>query len=87
MYDYNTLKTKWNIISTREQQLQELIKLYPKVSEFEVAVKASLLNWTSSAANKLISYSICNGFDAWNTLYTKYVPLAEYLQHTYEYKS
>ena len=63
------------------EELQELIKLYPKVAEFEIAVRAVLLNWTSGIAHNLVKCGICNGFDAWCKLYNKYVLLAEELQN------
>ena len=56
----------------------------PKIIEFEVAVKAALLNWTSGVAINIVRYGVCNGFDAWRKLYNKYVPsppLAEDLQN------
>ena len=62
------------------EQLQQIISIHPKVAEFEVAVRAALLMWTSGVANNLVRYSVCNGFDAWRKLYNKYVPLAEDLR-------
>ena len=63
------------------EQLEELIKVYPKAVEFEIAIKTALLNWTSGIANNMVRFGICNGFDAWRKLYNKYVPLAEDLQN------
>ena len=55
--------------------------MYPKVAEFETAIKAALLNWTSGVVNNMIKYGVLNGFDVWRTLHHKYVLLAEDLQN------
>lgn len=60
--------------------LQEVVKVYPKVAEFDLAMKSALLNWISGVANSTVKYGVCNGLDAWRELYNTYVPLAEVLQ-------
>ena len=63
------------------EQLQDVASIYPKASEFDLAIKSAFLNWTSGVANNVIKYGVCNGFDAWRKRYNKYVPLAEDLQN------
>ena len=62
------------------EQLDELVKIYPKVIEREIAIKIAFLNWTSGIASNMVRFGVCNGFDAWRTCYNKYVQLAEDLQ-------
>ena len=50
------------------EQLTELGKVYPKATEFEIAIKTALINWTAGIANNLVRYGVCNGFDAWRKL-------------------
>ena len=63
------------------EQLNELVKVYPKAIELEIAIKTAFFNWTSGIANNLVRYGVYNGFDALRKLYNKYVPLAEDLQN------
>ena len=62
-------------------ELQAMITKYPKVAEFDVAIKAALLNWTTGIANNMIEYGVNNGLDAWRKLYHRYVPLADDLRN------
>lgn len=62
-------------------QLQTVITKYPKAAGFDSATKSASLNWTTGIANNLVSYGVHNGSDAWRTLYNRYIPLVEELQH------
>ena len=69
------------IIKYTNEELQDPIKIYVKVKEFEVAVKAAFLNWTSGIAEQKSRYGVCNWFDAWRKLCNKYVTSVEDLQN------
>ena len=60
--------------------LKKLVAKYPKAKEFNRAVTAALLNWTSGIAKGLVQHNVANGFDAWRKLYHRYIPLASDLQ-------
>ena len=60
-----------------------MVAICPKITEYEILIKAALLIWTSGVANRTIKYGILNGSDAWKKLYHKYVFLAEDLQNIF----
>ena len=53
---------------------------YLKAEEFNRAIKAVLLNWTSGIAKGLVQHNVTNRLDAWRKLYHRYIPLASDLQ-------
>ena len=65
------------------ERLNKIINKYPKVAEYETAITAALLNWTTGVANSQVKYGVCNGLDAWRKLYNRYVPLADDLQNIF----
>ena len=60
--------------------LAELTIKYPKAGEWNRAITAALLNWTTGIAKGLIQHNVANGLDAWRKLYHRYIPLASDLQ-------
>ena len=54
--------------------------IHPKAEEFNRAIKAALLDWTSGIAKGLIRHNVINGLDAWRKLYHRYIPFASDLQ-------
>ena len=58
----------------------ELKTKYPKADEWNRAIMAALLNWTSGIAKGLVQHNVANGLDAWRKLYHRYIPLAADLQ-------
>ena len=63
------------------EMLMELTIKYPKAGEWNKAIKAALLNWTSGIAKGLLQHNVANGLDAWRKLYHRYILLASDLQH------
>ena len=61
-------------------RLNNLSEECPKVYEYDRAIKAALLNWTSGVAQGLVKHRVEGGMDAWRKLYHKYMPLADDLQ-------
>ena len=61
--------------------LHTMITRYPKIKEFDTAIKSALLNWPTGTANNIIRHNVNNGLDAWRKLYNSYVPLAQDLQN------
>ena len=59
---------------------KELTGVYSKAPEFDRAIRAALLNWTSGIAKGLVQHNVANGLDAWRKLYNRYIPLASDLQ-------
>lgn len=47
-----------------------------QAGEFDRAIRAALLNWTSGIAHGVVKYGVCAGLDAWRKLCNKYMPLA-----------
>ena len=62
------------------QMLKELTGIYSKAPEYDRAIRAALLNWTSGIAKGLVQHNVANGLDAWRKLYNRYIPLASDLQ-------
>ena len=60
--------------------LKDLITVKPKAEEFNKAVNAALLSWTSGIAQGLVQHNVANGLDAWMKIYHRYIPLASDLQ-------
>ena len=52
-----------------------------QAGEFDRAIQAALLNWTSGIAHGVIKYGVRGGLDAWRKLYNKYMPFAYDQQH------
>ena len=61
-------------------KLKLLLVQYPKVAEYNRAIKSSLLNYTTSIAKGMVEYGVDNGFDAWRRLYNHYILLADDLK-------
>ena len=55
----------------------------PKIYEYDRAIKAALLNWTSGIVNNMIKFNVEGAFDAWRELYNRYIPLAEDMQNIF----
>ena len=66
------------------EQLQTAIAKNFKVAEFDAAIKAALLNWTTGTAHIVIQHGVNNGFDVWRKLYNRYVP-SHRIYRTYSY--
>ena len=64
-----------------KQDLRELANKYPKVYQYDRAVRFALLNYTTGVAHARIKYGVEGGRDAWRKLYNRYVPLADDLQN------
>ena len=64
-----------------KSKLNELAEEFPKIHEYDRAIEAALLNWTSGVANGLIKHGVEGGLDAWRKLYHKYMPLADDLHN------
>ena len=55
-------------------KLNALVEQCRKALEYERAIKAALLNWTTGIAQWLIRCDIDNGFDALSNLCNRYIP-------------
>ena len=53
----NTKVDKLHIIKLAEE--------FPKVYEYDRAIKSALLNWTSGVAQGLVKPGVAGGLDAW----------------------
>ena len=69
-----------NRVFTNEQ-LNEEIKRYPKVAQFNRAVLTVLRNYAAGIARGMVEYGVENGLDMWRKVCHRYVPPAEDLQH------
>ena len=63
------------------ENLQAITNKYPPKQVSLTALRSALLIWATGTANSITRHSVCNGFDAWTTLYNRYVPLAQDIQH------
>ena len=57
-----------------------MVQVYPKMAEYNRAVLAALLNYTSGIARGMVEYGVENGVDARRRFYYHYMPLADDLQ-------
>ena len=62
-------------------RIAKLAEEFPKVYEYDRAIKSALLNWTAGVAQGLVKHGLEGGLDAWRKLYHKYMPLADDLQN------
>ena len=58
-------------------KFEEETRQCPKVAQFNRAILAALLNYTSGIARGMVEYGVENGIDAWRRLYHHYMPLAD----------
>ena len=52
------------------EELNAMITRYPKMTEFDTAVKSVLLNRTIGTSNSIIRHSVSTGFDAWRKFFS-----------------
>ena len=62
-------------------RIAKLAEEFPKVYEYDGAIKSALLNWTAGVTQGLVKHGVEGGLDAWRKLYHKYMPLADDLQN------
>ena len=59
----------------------KMAKEYPNVCEYDMSIKAALMNLIPGVAQGLVKHGTEGGLDAWRKLYHKYMPLADDLQN------
>lgn len=64
-------------------KLKDMVKMYPKVAEYNRAIMSLFLNYTTSFAKGMVEYGVDNDFDAWRRIYHHHVPLAEDLREIF----
>lgn len=62
-------------------QLEELRHQCPKAVQYDRAIEAALLNWTSGIAQGFVRHGAQGGLDAWRKVCNKYIPLADDMQN------
>ena len=60
-------------LSFTNEMLKELTGVYSKAPEYDRAIRAALLNWTSGIAHNIVKYNVEGGLDAWRKLYSRYI--------------